>query len=124
MSEENVDKVRSAIEAYNARDYDTALRYFDDEATFEFAEFAAGATGAVHRGPDGVREFWADIEHHFDDFRLDASGFRSAGPTVYCEILLSGRGRGSGARIELPTHAVTELRDGRIVCIRFAQEES
>jgi len=42
MSEETLKKVRESIDAFNRRD-------FDEDATFELPQFAAGATAPVLR---------------------------------------------------------------------------
>jgi hypothetical protein len=49
MSQENVDKVRDFIDAYNRRDFDAAIESFDPEIDFVLPARQSADSG---RGPD------------------------------------------------------------------------
>ena len=74
MSQENVDKARAFIEAYNRRDFDAAVESFDPEIDWVLP----GAPGLRLRaaGPDEVIRFWEGIDETFDELKLRAAGVR------------------------------------------------
>ena len=111
--------IRESLAAYNRRDFDSVVRNFDDRMTFEFVGPIGGAADPVHHGPDGFLRFAADIEEHFEMFRLETSDFRDGASAVFCEVRMLGRGKGSGVDTENLTYCATEFRDGRIVRIRY-----
>jgi ketosteroid isomerase-like protein len=53
-----VAKARQFIDAYNRRDYDAAVEYFDPEIEWVLP---AGQSSDSCRGPDEVRRFWDDF---------------------------------------------------------------
>jgi hypothetical protein len=55
MSEENVEIVRESMEAYNRRDFDTAVQPFDTEIEWLFPPFLNAESC---RGPEEIRRFW------------------------------------------------------------------
>jgi ketosteroid isomerase-like protein len=55
MSQENVEIVRRAWEAYMRHDNEAALAFYDPEA-----ELRHPVDGSVYRGLDGVRAFFGD----------------------------------------------------------------
>jgi ketosteroid isomerase-like protein len=58
MSQENVEKIRRGIEAFNRRDFDAALAYLRDDVTWErFLSRAEAPTPAV-RGKAELRAAW------------------------------------------------------------------
>jgi ketosteroid isomerase-like protein len=57
MSQENVEKVRAAIEAWNRGDWDAALK--DADPDFELDNSSnVGEWRGVHRGHDAARRLW------------------------------------------------------------------
>jgi ketosteroid isomerase-like protein len=115
MSEENVDKARESIDAYNRGDFDLALSYCGDEVVFDVGPmFSAVGMAVVLRGHEAVKQFWQDLEEHLEDLRLELSDFRDAGDFVYATTRIVGRGRGSEVEVADVRHSVTEFRDGRI----------
>jgi ketosteroid isomerase-like protein len=116
MSEENVEIVRESIEAYNRRDFDTAVQSFDTEIEWRLPPVLAGESG---RGPEEIRRFWEGLDEAFEDFQLEPQEFVDAGDHVVVRSLFHGRGKESGVETEGRMHSVTALRDGRIVRIEY-----
>ena len=52
MSQENVDKARNFITAYNRRDFDAALEFFDPDIDWVLPEHQSSDSA---RGPDEIR---------------------------------------------------------------------
>jgi ketosteroid isomerase-like protein len=115
MSQENVDKTRDFIEAYNRRDFDAAVEWFHPKVEWVLPAHQ-GFDSAI--GPDQVRIFWEGLDDTFEELRLDPQEFVDAGDCVAVRLRYYGRGKGSGIEIETELyHQVTTFRDG--VMVRF-----
>lgn len=122
MSQENVDKVREFIAAYNRRDFDAAVECFDDQIEWVLPARQRSDSG---RGPDHVRRFWAELDESMDELRLDPQEFVDGGDRVATRLRHFGRGKLSGIEIDEELyHQVTTFRDGRMVRIEYFGEWS
>jgi ketosteroid isomerase-like protein len=117
MSEENVDRVRDFIAAYNRRDFDAAVESFDPQIEWVLPERQSSDSC---QGPDEIRRFWEEIDATFEELRLDPQEHVDAGDRVATRLLYFGVGRESGLKIEGELyHQVTTFRAGRIVRIEY-----
>jgi ketosteroid isomerase-like protein len=117
MSQENVDKTRDYIEAYNRRDFDAAMKYFDPKVQWVLPAHQRSDSGV---GPDEVRRFWESLDETMEELRLDPQEFVDAGDRVAVRLRYFGRGKGSGVEIETEMyHQVTTFRDGIMVRIEY-----
>ena len=122
MSQQNVDKVRDFIAAYNRRDFDVAVASFDEQIEWVLPERQRSDSG---RGPDDVRRFWEGLDETFEELRLDPQEFVDAGDRVATRLRHFGRGRRSGIEIDEELyHQVTTFREGRMVRIEYFGEWS
>jgi ketosteroid isomerase-like protein len=113
MSEENVDKTREFIEAYNRRDFDAAIENFDPKVDWVLP---AHQDFDSCRGPAQIIRFWEGLDETFDELRLDPQEFVDAGDKVAVRLRFFGRGKGSGIEIDTEMyHQVTTFSDGLIV---------
>ena len=122
MSEENVEVVRRAFDAYHREGLDGMLRYLDPE--IEWTTTGAFLEAATYRGHEGVRRYLGAMIDEFDDLRNTPEEFIDAGEQVVVTTRASGRGRLSGAPVELPMAAVSLVKDGRIIRIRNYREKA
>jgi ketosteroid isomerase-like protein len=117
MSSENVEKTEQFIAAYNRRDFDAAVEFFDPEIEWVLPELQRADSC---RGPDEVRRFWEGLDETFDELRLDPQESVDAGDRVAVRLRYYGRGKGSGAEIEAELyHQVTTFRAGKMVRIEY-----
>ena len=117
MSQENVDKARNFITAYNRRDFDAAMEAFDPEIDWVLPAHQSSDSA---RGPDEIRRFFEQLDESFEEFRLEAQEFVDAGDRVATRLRYYGRGKGSGVEIETEMyHQVATFRDGRIVRMEY-----
>jgi ketosteroid isomerase-like protein len=117
MSQENVDKSRAFIDAYNRRDFDEAVENFHPQIDWVLPAMQ-GFDSCI--GPDQVKEFWYGLEETFDEFRLDAQEFVDAGERVAVRLRYYGRGKGSGAVLDTEMyHQVATFVDGTIVRLEY-----
>jgi ketosteroid isomerase-like protein len=117
VSQENVDRATDFIAAYNRRDFDAAVRFFDPEIDWILPELQ-GADSC--RGPEEVKRFWRGLDETFDELRLDPQETVDAGDRVAIRLRYQARGKGSGLEMESELyHQVATFRDGMMVRIEY-----
>ncbi len=117
MSQENVDKTKDFIAAYNRRDFDAAVEWFDPEVEWVLPALQRADSC---RGPDEIKRFWEGLDETFDELRLDPQEAVDAGDRVAIRLRFYGRGKGSGAELDTEMyHQVTTFRDGTMVRIEY-----
>jgi ketosteroid isomerase-like protein len=122
MSEENVDKARAFIEAYNRRDFDAAVESFDSAIEWILPERQSSDSC---QGPGAIKRFWEGLDETFEELWLEPQEFVDAGDRVATRLRHHGRGKLSGAEIdEEMYHQVATFRAGRMVRIEYFGEWS
>jgi ketosteroid isomerase-like protein len=122
MSQENVEKARDFIEAYNRRDFDAAVESFDPEIEWVLPERQSSDSC---RGPDEIKRFWIGLDETFDELSLVPQEYVDAGDYVATRLRHYGRGKRSGIEIdEEMYHQVATFRGGRMVRIEYFGEWS
>ena len=91
MSQENVEVVRSAIEAFGREGVDGSLRYYDPEVEWTTSQALVG--GGTFRGHEGLRRYFANFDDEFDDLRIEPDKFIDAGEQVIGSVRISGARR-------------------------------
>jgi ketosteroid isomerase-like protein len=120
MSQENVEKAREFIAAYNERDFDRAVKHFDPEIEWVMPARQRSDSG---RGPGAAIRFFEEIDEAMDELRLEPQEFVDAGDRVATRLRHHGRGKGSGVEIDEELyHQVATFRDGRIVRMEYFAE--
>jgi ketosteroid isomerase-like protein len=123
VSRENVECLRRVIEAYNAREVEAFIAYFDASIELHSAFSAVG--GAVYHGHDGLRTFFQDFEDAWGgEVRAQPEAYFDLGEQALALYVLHGRGRHSGAEVAMPNAFVARWRDGLIVYLKaYAHRE-
>ena len=117
MSQENVEKARDFIAAYNRRDFDAAIADFDPEIDWVLPARQRSDSG---RGPNEIKRFWEGLDETFEELRLDPEEFVDAGDRVATRLRYYGRGKGSGIVFEGELyHQVATFRAGKMVRIEY-----
>ena len=122
MAQENIEIVRRAVEAYAREGLDASMRFSTPEIEWSTTDAAMGE--AFYRGHDGVRRFFASFDDEFDDLRFDVEDLLDAGEAVILTLRIGGRGKASGATVELTAFYVCSLRDGMIYRVRTYTERA
>jgi ketosteroid isomerase-like protein len=124
MSEENVERVRKAVEAMNARDIETALKVMHPDV--EWRTLDAFPDAGTYRGPEGVLAFFQTWLDTFRGFQLHLEGCAAVDEDrVLARLRVSGIGAESGARVESPQFfQLIEFRDGLVIRARMFPTES
>jgi ketosteroid isomerase-like protein len=115
VSQENVETVRRAIAAINARDIDAYL-----VCCTENVELLLPMVGSQYLGANGVKRFFADIEDIGPDFRIDVQRVQAIGDTTVLALLRVGStGRASGIVTAADSANVYDFIDGKMSRIRI-----
>jgi ketosteroid isomerase-like protein len=117
MSQENVQKTRDFIDAYNRRDFDAATRDFDRDIEWVLPEHQRSDSAI---GVKGIIRFWDGLDETFDELQLRPQEFVDAGDRVATRLRHFAKGKGSGLELDNELyHQVTTFRDGVIVRIEY-----
>jgi ketosteroid isomerase-like protein len=117
MSQENVEIVRAAFDAWNRGDFDAWIRAWDEQA--EFYPLRAQLEGGAYRGHDGLRRFIDEMVEEWDEVRFEVDEIRDAGEQMVGFGRMRARGRASGVDIDVPLGVVGAVRGERIAYARF-----
>jgi ketosteroid isomerase-like protein len=117
MSQENVEIVRRALDAFNRDDVDVVIAAFDERCEIEEPPEMPDSPTVGYRGHDGVREWMGNLRG-VGVVGFEPRSFTPSGDVLLCELASRGRGRGSEMPIEWMTFALFEMRDGKIARIR------
>jgi ketosteroid isomerase-like protein len=113
MSQQDVELVRRAMEAWNREDIDGLIPLSDPEV--EFVSIFAGMEGRTYRGYDGLRRYFADMRDAWAEFRREIEGVTDAGgDQVVVFFRLRGTARVSGVPVDERMTTVFRLREGRL----------
>ncbi len=116
MSQENVEIVREASAAFNRRDLDHWIEFYDPE--IEYYDTPDFPGGGMHLGREAFRRH---VESYLDAWsdacvEIDA---RAVGKQVVCRVRYTGAGKASGIEVETPeVGALYDFRAGRIRRVR------
>jgi ketosteroid isomerase-like protein len=117
MSQRNIELARDLFEQWSARNYEflTESAHPDVEIFSRFASLG----GEPFRGPEGVRQWVAEIEQTFGRFQVRTDDFLDLGDQV---LVLGGiqlEGKASGVEIDQPMGWLLELQDGKLARMFF-----
>ncbi len=117
MSQENVEKLRSAVASGPAG----VLAILHDEVEWDYV--GAFPEAVTYRGPEQVAEFLRGWAGGFDDFGFEPEQIIDAGDSVLVLLHQWGRGKDTGAPVESRTWQAFTFRDDRVVhCHGYATE--
>jgi uncharacterized protein len=117
MSQENVEIVRRGYELFAAGDLKGVTALFSADAQLADAGGlgVAGTAAGTRHGPEGFLRATEEVLEAFDDYRVEAEDFIEAGEAVVVPVLISGRGRASGAKQEARLVHLWVLRNGKAI---------
>ena len=122
MSQENVELVRAAWEAWERRDMEAIFAFYDPEIVWDQTHY--GEPSGVYHGHDGIRQFLREWFASFQSYYVHAEEFTDAGEAVVVRCRQGGRGKQSGVEVRMPPYwQVYRLRDGRAVRIEVYNDQ-
>ncbi len=117
MSEENVEIVRAAFDAWNRGDSDAWISAWDEQGVFH--PLRAELEGGAYRGHDGLRRFIEEMAAEWEEVRFEVDEIRDTGERMVASGRIRARGRASGMDLDVPLGVVGILQQGKIVYARF-----
>jgi len=118
MSEENVQIVREAFEAFLGGDQEKTARLVDPEVEFH-GTVGGLQEGQVAHGQSRIEREFEEVDlEAWEERRLEAEEFIDAGDDVVVLLHEYRRGRGSGVELEAKTAVVVALSGGRVARIQ------
>jgi ketosteroid isomerase-like protein len=114
MSQENVEVVKVAYEAFVRGGLDRYLEHFTDDVDYRAIEGAIDDSGPIH-GKAAVRAWLQDWIDTFDEFWFEPIELIDAGEdTVVAVERYGGRAKLSGVETDQTEAVVLTIRDGKI----------
>lgn len=100
-------------DAYSRGDFEASLACLDPE--IEFSQPTDEPGGGTFRGHEGVVQAFAAWTGAWDEYRVEVEELTDFGDQVLARTRHHGRGKGSGAEVELEIFQVWMLRDDKAV---------
>ena len=119
MSQENVEIVKAAIEAWNREDWDTALQNAAPGFEVDMSRAVGPVSGVLDLAQ--LRLVLVDFAEHFESVRIEPHEFIEAGDLVVVPWTLHVRGRG-GIEAASRVAIVWTIRNGAIERFTMYQE--
>jgi ketosteroid isomerase-like protein len=113
MSQQNLEVVRRAFDAFNERDVDAMLADWTDDVRMRLIGGFADLMGAEFTGHEGVRRWFGEW---VGALRVEAEieAIHDAGDRVVVIAHVTGAGAATGAPVELRGGQVYSFRGGKI----------
>jgi ketosteroid isomerase-like protein len=122
MSQENVEIVEAALDAFNRRDGEGFGAILAEDA--EIVPARAALEGTFYRGRNAGAEYCAVVDASWEDLRWEVEEIRDAENWVLALRRIHGSGRGSGAAIDARGAWLAYLRDGKVTHFRTYPDRS
>ena len=115
MSQENVEVVRVAYNAFAREGLDRFMEHFTDDIEYHVLGGAEDLIHGPNCGKDAVRAWLQDWIDMFDGFWMELVELIDAGGvTVFTGERYGGRARLSGVETDSPNWTIFAIRDGKI----------
>jgi ketosteroid isomerase-like protein len=116
VSQENVEIVRRAWEAFNRGDLDAFMADVAEDAEFE--EDPAFPEAGVFRGRDEVVAYVRGFQEQMRDHRFEVEEVRDLGDKVLALLHETARGASSGIGVDQRPAFLYEFKEARITRVR------
>ena len=117
MSQENVEILRRAIQAFDRGDDEEWIAAWHPAAELhDFTELPD--VPQPYRGHDGIRRWAANVRSVLSDFRMAPHAFTQVGEAVLMEVQVRGVGEQSGVPVAMMVHVLAWFRGDKIVRTR------
>ncbi len=117
--DDDLELVRTSIEALNARDFERVLETLDPDVELVTAK-GVFEGAEPYRGHEGFRRYHADMSEDWEYFDYDLEQLKNVGDGL---VLVAGRfrarGRDTGNEVTSPGAWLCKVRDGSIRSVHF-----
>ncbi len=114
MSQQDVDTIKGAYDAFARQDIEALMGGFDDAIAWDVPDSVPW--GGSYRGKDEVGRFFASLPEHLDELNVEPQEFYDAGD----HVVAVGRHHGNvkGEPFETRFAMVWTMRDGKAVAFK------
>ena len=119
MSEENVEMVRIAIDAWNRGDWDAVFKNAAPDIEMTTPPEEPGITAGTYRGRDEIQGFWEGMLAAFEATSAEPEQLLERGDQVVAVIRGRLRPKGSSAEIELRNSHLWTFREGKVISLQL-----
>jgi ketosteroid isomerase-like protein len=112
MSQENMDRMRAAMEAFNRRDGEAFDGFLAGDA--EILPVRAALEGTVYRGPHAGTQYCTAVERSWEGLRWELEELRGDDDWVLALGHIRGQGRQSGVTIDATAGWLAQFRESLI----------
>jgi ketosteroid isomerase-like protein len=117
MSQENVEIVRRAFDAFARGDLEAVVATLDPAVKLEDHDRSLDSP-ATYQGREGFLQGIALVNEGFEDVRYTPEEFTDTGRRVLVTVRRTGRGTASGVAVDELQFHVFDVENGRIVRVR------
>jgi ketosteroid isomerase-like protein len=114
MSQENVEIVRTAVEAFRRGDTEALIACCTDDVEWRPALSPGGVEGTTYIGHEGVRQWTADTKESWETFELRDPRYKAVGERVLVLLHAHVRGSTSGIEIDAPLAQIYEISGQKV----------
>jgi ketosteroid isomerase-like protein len=114
MSQENIEIVRNAFDAFTRGDLEGVLRLCDENIVITQPPELPGVS-PQQRGHNGMLEAFGIWPEQWDDYQIEILRIADPGDYVVVTTKTKGRGKQSGVEVEMEFSLVFTVRDEKIV---------
>jgi|tagenome__1003787_1003787.scaffolds.fasta_scaffold19931801_2 ketosteroid isomerase-like protein len=124
MAQDNVERIRESVEAFNRGDLDAAFGLMHPDVEWQTLDVFPDA--GTYRGPEGVREFFGTWRDAFRGLQVHLEECAALDDhQVIAALRVSGEGAESGAGVRSPAFfQLFEIRDGQLTRARMFQTKA
>ena len=122
MSQENVEILQRAFDAFNGGGPEAVLPFLDPHLEWHDVPDQPDAT--VHHGHEGFMRAFEVFLASFDEFEVEAEELKDLGDEVLVFQRTRGRGVGSGAEFTQQTWGRWTVRCGLIIRVQFYRDRA
>jgi ketosteroid isomerase-like protein len=123
MFQEDVERLRSAYEAFNEGGVEAILERLAPE--FQVRDRESSPDRETRHGKEGIKQLFDSYMEAFDALRLEPEEFIDAGDQIVVSLHQRIRGKGSGAEVVGRIAHVWTMRGGAALRLRiFGDKES
>jgi ketosteroid isomerase-like protein len=112
MSQENVERMRTAMEAFNRRDGEAFDGFLAGEA--EILPVRAALEGTIYRGPHAGTQDCTAVDRHWEGLRWEVEELRDDDDWVLALGHIRDQGRQSGVTIDATAGWLAQFHEGLI----------
>jgi len=116
MSQENVEIVLRAVEAFNREDLQLLAEFCAEDFVFVSVLTAVEAGGATYRGPESWESYFVDMHETWEEWQVENFRVFDGGEDQVVGVLsIVGKGKRSGVPVDREIGLVYTLRRGELV---------